>query len=291
MLADNSAMSVEGFNSKLNHLMYDPHRRGLSSDHTEDALRIVQNGDEAEKFDATQAAIIWTDVFGHRQVKSQSSKEKSMRQNQTNRVRLREQYQDQVVRAEKKRKAVDRYYRKKLVLTIGRGLVQPPVRKGHKRKRDALRSSSSSSSSSVTTAEKDHEKSASGSSDQEELPPSGSDSDYEDMQPVLDSVANVLKMNSVVMQEYIANDDFDEDKMPKACEQRHFLFHDADHSLQLGRITKVYGLRSKPHRKHGLTVEVKFMNEAGKQDMQLTLRAYDSTLVAIKSWALLICTK
>ena len=76
MLADNSAMSVEGFNSKLNHLMYDPHRRGLSSDHTEDALRIVQNGDEAEKFDATQAAIIWTDVFGHRQVKSQSSKKK-----------------------------------------------------------------------------------------------------------------------------------------------------------------------------------------------------------------------
>ena len=34
---------------------------------------------------------------------------------------------------------IENYFRKKLILTVGRGLVQPPVRKSLKKKRAALR--------------------------------------------------------------------------------------------------------------------------------------------------------
>ena len=52
LVNDGTATNVEQFISKLNKVMNDPQRRGLSSDFLEDGLRIVQNGPAPAKFKA-----------------------------------------------------------------------------------------------------------------------------------------------------------------------------------------------------------------------------------------------
>ena len=145
LLSDGSAMSVEGFNSKLNHIMFDPHRRGLGSDPLEDTLRVVQNGCDASKFDGMTVAPLWREVFGHQWVKSVAGKLESMARSCKDRARKRRRYKEQEeYKNIKKASATNRYFRKKLVLMMGRGLTQRPVRKSLKKRREELRTASGS---------------------------------------------------------------------------------------------------------------------------------------------------
>ena len=159
LLADGSAMSVEGFNSKLNHVMFDPHRRSLGSDHLEDSLRVVQNGSKPSDFKGIEVVPTWCEVFGHRHVMSRAKKTSTVAANNQDNAKRRNRYnKDAEYRTVTKKQAVDRWYHKKLILTMGRGLVKRPVRQSFKTKRRQLRghdefsSSSSSSSSSSATA-------------------------------------------------------------------------------------------------------------------------------------------
>jgi hypothetical protein len=101
------------------------------------------------------------------------------------------------------------------------------------------------------------------------------------MQPVLDSVRDILNAEAVVLQP-----DLQEKKITGDLKDRYFLFHDGDGSIQLGQIKRVY---NSSHRvfQTGMTVEVKFWNAKGKQDMALQASAYDTALDDIKAWVLL----
>ena len=107
------------------------------------------------------------------------------------------------------------------------------------------------------------------------------DEDDDDFSTVLESVRETLGATQVLLQH-----EFPEEKFTKKLKGRWFLFHDGDHSIQLAQLTKIYGSNSRPVKK-GMTVEAKFWNQSGKQDVALDLNAYDDELTDMKGWVLL----
>jgi hypothetical protein len=269
-------MSVEGFISKLNHVMFDPHRRALSSDHVEDTLRVVQNGSPPDVFDAREVAPLWTEIFGHNHVKSQKQKLESLARNKKGNARKRHKYAtDAEYHARKKKLRTEQYLSKKLVLTIGRGLLQPAVRKSLKAKRSALRAKPSQQNLQGDELQDMSEESHTDDS-QSEL--------EADMQPVLDTVKDVLGASNVELQLELNGN-----KISKRLKHRYFLFHDGDHSIQLAHIKRVYGQNcNKKAFQKGMTIEAKFWNARGKQDVALLPADYDPQLEDVRGWVLLI---
>ena len=107
------------------------------------------------------------------------------------------------------------------------------------------------------------------------------DEDDDDFSAVLESVRETLGATQVLLQR-----EFLEEKFTKKLKGRWFLFHDGDHSIQLAQFTKIYGSNSRPAKK-GMTMEAKFWNQPGKQDVALDLNAYDDELTDMKGWVLL----
>jgi hypothetical protein len=288
---------VEEFNSKLNRIMDDLHRRGLGSDHAEDTLRVAQNGVPPDQFDGFEMAPMWSACFGHRNVKSKADKDKCLEKSTNSRTKKRKEYHDDAeFRANKKRKQVTNYFRKKLVLTVGRGLVQPPVRKSLKKKRAALRRQGGHTDGAgaedevfeekaeeVEVLDEEAEEVKEGEAEENEEDEAEDKEEAGDLQEVLEQVCSALGAKVVHLQTL----------MPANRVQHkdlHFLFVDGDDAVQLGQIKKIYLANSKA-AKGGFTAEVKFTTAKGRQDLNLAVERYDPLLQDVGSWVLLVVEK